>query len=189
MRRKIRYLLAGLLVSGFLIYPAFAVSSFPDVDESAEYAEAVEYLSQIGIMVGDNQGNFNPNKTVTRAEMATIICRMISETNDLPNSTNFTDVPADHWANTYVGRAAELGIVNGYGDGRFGPSDNVAYEQVIAMIVRALGHEHFAIEAGGYPDGYIEVANNQGYTTGILALKGKPLSRNQVAILIYNAIV
>lgn len=188
MRLRIQSIVAGLLAMVLLTCPASAMS-FPDVDENAAYAEAVDYLSDIGIFSGDDKGNFNPNNIVTRAEMATIICRMISETENLSTSTNFADVSANHWANAYIGRAAELGIVNGYGDGRFGPSDSVAYEQAITMIIRALGHEHFAIEAGGYPDGYIEVANNQGYTTGISALKGMPLSRNQVAIIIYNAIV
>lgn len=55
MRSKFRRLLAGLLIGGQLICPALAASSFPDVDENAEYAEAVEYLKDVGIMKGDDQ--------------------------------------------------------------------------------------------------------------------------------------
>ncbi|MBD5163066.1 MAG: S-layer homology domain-containing protein [Oscillibacter sp.] len=186
MRHKIQCLLVSLLMSGFLIYPAFAASSFPDVDEYSEYAEAVAYVSEAGIMVGDDQGNFNPNSSVSRAEMATLICRMLGETEGLQTSSDFSDVPTNHWANSYVGKAAELGIVNGYGNGKFGPSDGVTYEQAVTMIVRALDYEDEAIDAGGYPNGYLTIAQNIGLLNGIRAKKETPLDRGSVAIIIYN---
>lgn len=186
MKHKIQHILASLLAVWLLTCPALAASSFPDVDENAEYAEAVEYLGQIGIMVGDNQGNFNPNKPVTRAEMATIICRMLGETENLPSSTAFTDVLAGHWANTYIGKAAELGIVNGYGGGKFGPSDTVTYEQALTMLVRALNLEENALEAGGYPMGYISVAQEYGFTYQLSAKNGDLMMRWQIAIILYN---
>lgn len=184
MRHKIQCILAGLLAI-FLLTCSASAKSFPDVDEDAEYAEAVDYLSNIGIFSGDDKGNFNPNTPVTRAEMATIICRMLGETENLPSSTVFTDVPIGHWANTYVGKAVELGIVSGYGDGRFGPSDTVTYEQALTMIVRATDLEEFALEAGGYPDGFIEVANDCGYTSRVSAEKGELLVRYKVALILY----
>lgn len=186
MRRKIQCLLVGLLISGFLIYPAFAESSFPDVDEYLEYAEAVEYVNELGIMVGDDQGNFNPYATVTRAEMATIICRMLDETDNLPSSTAFTDVPVGHWANACVGKAAELGIINGYGDGKFGPSDHVTYEQAVTMVIRAIGEGDTAVKYGGYPDGFLAAAKENSLLDGILAEKGEPLSRADISVLLYN---
>lgn len=185
MRRKIQCLLVGLLVSGFLIYPAFAESSFPDVDEYLEYAEAVEYVNKLGIMVGDEHGNFNPYSTVTRAEMATIVCRMLDEADNLPSSTAFTDVPVGHWANAYVGRAAELGIVSGYGGGIFGPSDNVTYEQAVTMIVRAIGGGEAATKYGGYPDGFLTVAAEAELTAAIHSEKGEYLSRADIAMILY----
>lgn len=125
-------------------------ASFPDVDKNAGYAEAVEYLADIGIFSGDENGNFNPDKTVTRAEMAVIVCKMLGETEDLSKADTFTDVPQEHWANAYIARAAELGIISGYGDGTFGPGDAVTYEQAVTMVVRALGLEDEANEYGGY---------------------------------------
>ena len=148
MRLKVRYLLAGALAGAILICPAMAASSFPDVDEYAPYAEAVEYLKERNIMVGDNHGNFNPNKTVTRAEMATIVCRMLGETENLTISNTFTDVPNTHWANKYIAKAAELSIVSGYGNGKFGPNDMVTYEQAVTMVVRALQQTLVGIPMG-----------------------------------------
>ena len=79
-----------------------------------------------------------------------------------------------------------MGIVNGYGNGKFGPSDPVTYEQVLTMIVRATGLESFAIESGGYPDGYIAVADDCGYTSRVSADKGELLPRWKIAQILYN---
>lgn len=185
MRLKIQRALASLLAILLLTCPAYALK-FPDVDENAEYAEAVDYLSDIGIFSGDDKGNFNPNKTVSRAEMATIICRMLGETENLPNSTAFTDVPVGHWANAYVGKAAELGIVSGYGDGKFGPSDNVIYEQAITMIIRVIGEAEEAAAQGGYPDGFLAVAQKNDLLNGLSVQKGDMLSRAEVALILVN---
>jgi len=190
MKAKFRRLLPGLLIGGMLTCPALAVSSFPDVDENAEYAEAVEYLKDVGIMEGDDKGNFNPNSTVTRGQMAAIICRMLGEEEGLAKDGNlFTDVPSAHWANAYIARAASLGIINGYGDGRFGPDDKVTYEQAITMIIRSLYLNSEAIAAGGYPDGYISIANEYGYTNGLSIVKGTPLKRWQVSVILHNVLV
>lgn len=186
MWRKIQCLLVGLLVSVFLVRPAFAVPLFPDVDESSEYAEAIAYVSEAGIMVGDDKGNFNPDKLVTRAEMAAIICRMLDDEEGLEKSTDFLDVPTNHWANAYVCKAVELCIVNGYGNGKFGPADDVTYEQATAMIIRTLGYENEANDAGGYPDGHLSIAQSFGLLEGIEASNGTPLNRASVAIMVYN---
>lgn len=186
MRLKVRYLLAGALAGAILICPAMAASSFPDVDEYAPYAEAVEYLKERNIMVGDNHGNFNPNKTVTRAEMATIVCRMLGETENLTISNTFTDVPNTHWANKYIAKAAELSIVSGYGNGKFGPNDMVTYEQAVTMVVRALGGAEFAADAGGYPNGFMSVAQTYGFVNDVQAEMGEPLSRADIAIILFN---
>lgn len=185
MRYKIRCLLVGLLAGGFLIRPALAVSLFPDVDEYSEYAEAVAYVGEATVMVGDDHGNFNPNKTVTRAEMATIICRMLGETDNLEKSSDFSDVPTNHWANSYISKAVALGIVKGYGGRKFGPSDNVTYEQGVTMIIRAIGAAEAAAERGGYPDGFLAVAEEAELTANIQAKLGEPLSRADIAVLLY----
>lgn len=185
MRRKIQCLLVGLLVCGFLTHPAFAASLFPDVDEYSEYAEAIAYVSEAGIMVGDNNGNFNPNNSVSRAEMATLICRMLGETEELQTSSDFSDVPTSHWANIYVSKAVELGIINGYGNGKFGPNDNVTYEQAVTMIVRAIGAAEAANEYGGYPNGFLTIAEEAELTANVQAEIGEPLSRADIATIIY----
>lgn len=189
MRRFFASVMSVLLIGAFMICPAFATSSFPDVDENADYAEAVQYVNEMGIMQGDDKGNFNPNNTVTRAEMATILCNIVGETENLPKDGSvFTDVPEDHWANPYVIKAAELGLVRGYGDGRYGPSDILTYEQILTMVINALGGKMEADYVGGYPDGYIIVAEDYGIVQGIDATKGDTITRLEVAIILKNSL-
>lgn len=188
MKHNFQCTLACLLALTLLICPAMAVSPFPDVSENADYAEAVKYLKDIGIMSGDDKGNFNPDKTVTRAEMATLVCRMLGETENLTVSSVFSDVPTTHWANKYVSKAAELGIVGGYGNGKFGPEDTVTFEQVVTMLIRAMNMDELAIASGGYPNGYLLVAREQGMTEGVYFQNTDILNRASVAIILYNTL-
>lgn len=185
MSRKIKNLMTSLL-AGSLLIASVQAASFPDVDANADYAEAVDYVSEEGIIVGDNAGNFNPDQTVTRAQMAAIICRVLGETEGLEKKEDFPDVPVTHWANAYISKAVELGIVSGYKDGTFGPSSNVSYEQAVTMVVRAIGESENAQESGGYPDGFLFVAKERGLLADLSKEKGVPLSRADVAVLLYN---
>lgn len=186
MKRRLKQLVVMVLAGWILICPSFA-TTFPDVDEYSEYAGAVEYISGLGLMIGDDRGNFNPNITVSRAEMATILLRLLGETENLStDGTIFSDVPASHWSNKYVVKAAELGIISGYGNGYFGPSDNVTYEQSVTMIIRAIGGGEVATLRGGYPDGFLAVAEENLLLEGIMAEKGEALSRSDIALILYN---
>lgn len=188
MKHILKQLVAMILVGGMLICPTLA-ATFPDVDDNAEYIAAVEFVSSVGIMIGDDQGNFNPNKTVSRAEMATILCSLFGDKENLSTDGGvFVDVPASHWANKYIIKAVSVGVVVGYGDGRFGPADGLTYEQAVTMVVNALGGKSEAIEAGGYPDGYLGVAKAGGLLEGISAQKGDELSRAEVAVIMYNCL-
>lgn len=185
MKRRLKTLMTSFLAGSMLVASAQAVS-FPDVDVGADYAEAVNYVSEQGIIVGDNAGYFNPDQTVTRAQMAAIICRMLGETENLETKSDFPDVPTTHWANMYISKAVEFGIITGYSNGTFGPSNNVTYEQGIAMIVRAVGGEIEAAEMGGYPSGFLAVAETYGLIEGVTAKRGAPLLRADIATIIYN---
>lgn len=185
MKNKSKQFVMIVLVLALLV-GVVSASSFPDVGENAAYAEAVEYVSKAGIMTGKNGGVFDPEGIVTRAEMVAIICRMRYEEDMVSGVEIFPDVPAEHWANGYVSRAAELGIVKGYDNGNFGPTDTVTYEQALTMMLRAIGLDEPAIEAGGYPDGYIKMADEYGYSSQMSAEKGSLLTRWQIAVLLYN---
>lgn len=164
-----------------------AVAAFSDVDENAYYADAVEYVSSQGIITGYSDGSFHPNSTVTRAELSAVICRMMGYSDGLSTNGNiFSDVPASSWANGYITKAASLNVINGFPDGTFRPNSTVEYNQAITMLIRAFGLREEAEQAGGYPNGYVAIAEKNDLLDGIAATKGKPLSRADIAIVIWN---
>ena len=111
-------------------------NTFGDVDAGSWYNKAVSTLANMGVIVGYGDGNFGPGNTISRAEFATICVRLYNLTST--KATNFTDVPADAWYTKYVQAAAENGWVTGYGDGRFGPTDQITRAQVVSLLNRVL---------------------------------------------------
>ena len=183
--RNLKKVLALVLAFSMML-SVVAFANFADVDADADYAGAAELLSALEFMVGDENGNFNPDNTITRAEMAAIVCRIKGLEKTAQSSkgaTIFEDVAADHWASGYVNTANNNGFVSGYGDGKFGPNDEVTFEQAVRMIVSALGFDPMAAEKGGWPTGYLVVANTYKITEGVSGS-----TRADIAVLVANAL-
>lgn len=186
LKKVLAFVVACSMVFGMVA--AAAGTGYPDVAEDATYAEAVKVLSALDIIQGDENGNFNPDATITRAEMATILCTMVASGELSPTDCGFTDVAADHWASGYIAYARQLGYIDGYDESTFGPEDPVTYEQVIKLIMAALGYTYYANMSGGYPAGYILAAAEQEVTNGVYGKIGEPAPRSTVAMLVYNAL-
>ncbi len=113
-------------------------------------------VSGLGIMSADENGDFRGDDSVTRAEMATIAVRLKGIDDDMitPTETGFSDVPSSHWSSGAVSYALALGLVQGNGDGTFGPDEAVTFDQVLKILVCVAGYEPAALQLGGYPVGY-----------------------------------
>jgi len=167
---------------------AFA-AVFSDVADTDSFAEAIEFGVAVKMFTGYEDGTFKPEGDITRAEFAAIVVRMLgqeAQADGAKGITKFDDVPSTHWASGYINIVSNLGIVNGYGDGNFGPEDNVTYEQAVKMCVVALGYEPAA--GGNYPVGYLTIAQQRGLTTGVKGTSGVPINRGQVAQMAFNAL-
>ena len=166
-------------------------ATYTDVTEESAYYEAVETLNKLNVITGYEDGTFKPEDGVTRAEMAALIARIqgYGETAAGSANTGFTDVPSTHWASGYVANAAGMGIINGYGDGTFGPEDPVLYEQAVKMIMATLGYTPFAEKNGGYPTGYLAAAQRYDVSLAVAnAAVGSEANRGTVAQLLVNAL-
>lgn len=172
----------------------FTMSSFAfsDVAEDASYLEAVTMLSKLGIINGYEDGTFLPDNTITRAEAAKVlVCALNAEDSakGMADQALFTDVPSTHWAAGYVNYAANYGIIAGRGNGIFDPESPVSYEEIVKMVVAMLGYTPVANIKGGYPTGYIYVANNVAkITKGATGLTGDAAKRWVVARLVFNSL-
>ena len=176
-------LLALMLSVAMVLTMGTSVMAYSDVEEGTYVSEAVTVLSNLDILNGYEDGTFKPEATITRAEMAKIVCETLGYYGMGSDKTPFDDVEPKHWAAGYINTAAGLGIINGYGNGKFGPEDTVTYEQAVKMVVCALGYEPMAADRGGWSAGYTSVAANIGLTKGMSSS-----ARGDIAVLIYNAL-
>ncbi len=141
LKRALGLAMTGVMLLGMMVTGAGA-SNFTDADQIRN-TQAVAITSGLGLFVGSD-GKFMPKDTVTRAQMATIVVKMLygSEINaDAYKGVNkFSDV-ADFesgWAEGYINLCADRGIVGGYGDGTFRPGQTVTTAEAATMIINAL---------------------------------------------------
>jgi hypothetical protein len=164
--------------------------SFTDID--GERCEgAVNVLNALGVVNGFPDGTFRPNEDVTRAHMAQMITKALDiETYANATSSIFSDMDSATWAIPQVEYCAQLGIVKGYGDGRFGPNDLVTYEQAATMLTRALGFTDDCNEmiAGVWPANYVQKALDLGIFTDTNNGGQKNANRGDVALMLYNTL-
>ena len=185
MKKLMSLLLALIMVIGTMTVPAFAYS---DVEDGTYTSEAITILTDLDILHGFVDGSFKPDDTITRAQMATVICNALGYGEIGQTTTVFKDVPKEHWASGYIGMINGLGIVAGYGEGYYGPEDPVTYEQVAKIIVATLGYTPMANEQGGWYQGYLSVAAQLDITDNVPMMIGKPAPRGAVAAMVYNAL-
>ena len=133
-----------------LAVPGFAADTTKKASDFKDYSkvtnkEAVDVLTAIGVINGNADGTFAPEGNFTRAEAATLITYLTlgkTVADALPTgATQFTDVPATHWAAKYVQYCAQEGIVAGVGNGKFDPDAKLTATQWALMLLGALGYK------------------------------------------------
>ena len=194
LKRVLSLGLTGAMLSGMMLVGASAASKdFTDADE-IQNKEAVEVMSTLGVLKGKDTGAFDPAGTVTRAEMAKIICVMRNGGVDptLGTSSNpvYTDV-SNHWARSYIEYCSNLNIIAGQGDGTFNPDGQVTGAAAAKMLLVALGYDSDVFGFTGI-DWELSVnlqANDAKLYDGIRSIDTSAgLSRDNVAQMAYNAL-
>lgn len=110
---------------------------FPDVEDGAWYAEAIAWAAEQGIVGGYGNGQFGPNDSITREQLAVMLYRYAGSPTvpDLP--LNFTDASeVSEYALGAMRWAVGEGIINGIGNGLLSPKGKATRAQVAAMLMR-----------------------------------------------------
>ena len=171
--------------------------AFTDLSADVWYHEAVDYVLNNDLMGGYGNGNFGPNDTLSRAQLAQILYNREGRP-AVSNSGAFNDVPGSMWCADAVTWANANGIVGGYGNGNFGPNDPITREQLTVMLWRYAGSpasshslEQFTDEdrISGYAREAMRWANENGivngYGNGLMGPQGNA-TRAQVAQMLMN---
>lgn len=180
MKRAIALLLALSLLLALCVLPASAAG------EAA--TDAVQMVQALGIMNGDESGNLNLEKPVTRAEF----CKMLVAASTYKDTVGgaggyslFKDVKSDHWAVEYIKVSVENGWFTGYTDGTFRPNQSITLEEAATVALRLLGYT--AADLGGsYPTAQLSKFEALGLHAGFTTGRGQTMSRSDCAYLFYN---
>ena len=124
-------------------------ATFTDVSFSHWAFDYIELLAGMNIVSGRGGGIFDPGGAMTRADFVTILGRMYGVDTSKYPSSGFTDVPSGQYYTAYVQWAADNGIVTGYGDKKFGPSDRIQRSQMALIIVRYANHAGITLPKNG----------------------------------------
>ena len=143
----------------------------PPVDPDKPELNTEDHYAYI---VGYEDGSVQPEGDITRAEVATIFFRLLTDEsrNEFWSQTNdYTDVPADAWYNNAVSTLTNAGIIDGYEDGTFKPDGNITRAEFATIAVRFFeatydGEDLFSDIAGHWAQDYINEAANTGIVDG-----------------------
>ena len=186
LKRALSLALASVMVLGLMVVGSGA--SYADVT-SEENQEAIEVLQAVGVMVGDDNGNFNPDRNVTRNEMAVVMSNLLDLKVEDFNAADipFTDVPS--WAVPYVAACYADGITAGTSETTYGGSNTVTAVQAALMMMKALGYFQYQ---GDFEQEWslavIKKGSEIGIFDGITVNRTSPLTRNDVAQMALNAL-
>ncbi len=193
LKKTLCLVLALVFVLGLCTVGAANETKFDDA-EAIQYVTQVKAMTGLGILVGYPDGTFKPAQNVTRAEAAKIISYVMvgEEVEKWPEKQVFSDVPANHWASKYITFCEYNNVINGYGNGKFGPNDPVTKAQLAKMLLAACGYgekEEFIGE--GWDQNVAALA----FECKVLKdIKGtadwnSPASREETALMCYNTMM
>ena len=161
--KKFLSLVLALVMAMSLVTVSAGAKDFNDGDKISgiAYEEAVNVMSEMGIIDGYGDGNFQPQGTLTRGAAAKIIaCMMLGKTTAEALGTQaapFKDVPVGSTFAGYIAYCSESGIIDGYSDGTFRPGNSLTGFAFLKMLLTALGYDS---DIEGY-------ANNPNWTVNV----------------------
>lgn len=201
--------LATFLVSLILLQPSLAGATglFADVSEDFAFKSEIESLARSGILKGNPDGKFHPERSVNRAEFLKMLYSATGRTPKPINVKCFADVETGSWYEGYVCDAAskENGFVKGYSDNKFRPASPVTRTEALKMVFMLFDLnapdisqddknliKFVDVSTSAWYSKYISA----GYTNGLLPITGhtgarffpdKELLRGEAAAYIFNA--
>ena len=185
---------------------AAASAIFPDVPVGHIFEEPINALVNAGVVTGNPDGNYYPDRQVNRAEMLKMLYKATGRLPDVNSRGCFSDVERYSWYENFVCDAAAHHFVEGYSDGTFRPSNSVNRVESLKMITQVIGIPVEDIgEQARQVVKFVDVSISAWYTKylyaayvkGILPIAGQdasrfypdwPLLRGEAAAMVFNAL-
>jgi inhibitor of cysteine peptidase len=135
--KKLSLLIVFMLTFGMIQFSFAATDGpYPDVPESHINSEAIQYLTDEGVIEGYPDGDYKPANDINRAEFTKIVMGPLMD--DMSKGNCFPDV-TDQWFAPYVCEAKDRGVIEGYPDGNFKPANEINFSEASKIVANAYG--------------------------------------------------
>lgn len=161
MNKIYRQLLATMLILTNLLIAGYIPCA--SAENSSDYE--IQLLKGLGF-VDKEYGPKSAEEPVTRGQIASILAYLRGFDKSTKIDGSFIDVPKDYWCAGQIYALCNAGILHGTAADRFSPNDYITRNQLVKMLVSALGYDMQAQMAGGYPQGYMSVGSELGLKSG-----------------------
>ncbi len=170
--------LTACLLLGLVVVPAAAAET-----------GALQTVRALGILAGDENGNLNLERSITRAEFAKMLIAASSYKDTVGEAGSgyslFKDVKSGHWASESIKIALDAGWMTGYTDGTFRPDNAVSLEEACTAALQLLGYDSSML-AGSFPAAQLSKAAALGLRDGLTRARGERMTRGDCVTLFYN---
>ena len=179
MKTRFKVLMSAVMVCiGIFSYTFLTVSA-----ASTSFDDAVGLMNAIGVISTGKITDENKNSPITRIDFAMFMSRLLGFSEDAASDNDyFYDIPNDHWAKKSLNAMVENKLVS-VGEHYFRPNDTITKAEAAKIAVTALGRYSEAEFKGGYPGGYLSVADGIKLFNGI---SNNELTYKDAAVLLYN---
>lgn len=198
MKKSVSFLISLSLMVGTSTLQLASAKSFSDVPANHPHLIAISHLSDAGLIKGYEDGTFQPDKIVNRAEALKLIMESAAvQIEEADMDAPFKDVAKEDWFGKYVFQAKKMGIVSGNPDGTFTPSSNVKRAAFMKMLLET---NRFKKDKWADEQYFNDVGKNEWYAAymnyagkaGLLSADqngkiypDKDISRGEVAEILY----
>ncbi len=200
-RTKVLILIVTLvLLVGSVTGTAFADVDYSQWDSQAAYPQdvvgtpyfsSVKYLIDKKVLTGYVDGTFKPENSITRAEVAVAITKMVNRTKDvdaMAAKNTFADLTGYDWAKGYINTMVDAGVIKGITATTYEPGKNISYAELITMLIRTNSGAASELENyGNWPNNYIQYAQMYNIIGDVIITDWyAPATRGDTARLIYR---
>lgn len=160
---------------------------FSDLNSNSPFFDAISYVKSEGIVNGYEDGTYKPDSQINRAEFVKIIIGATFTEDQISACTQtktFSDVSNTDWFSPYICMAANNGIINGYEDGSFKPSNYINFAEASKIISNAFGYETSPKEL--WYQSFIEKLEELKAIPSTICSTSKNISRGEMAEMMYR---
>lgn len=167
---------------------ALVFTSLPSFAQETASSQAFDTLEKYGIIEKGEDGTFGGERNITRGEMAMLAGKCLGFDDGIAGGDNFADVSLEHKYHNFILLAKGFEIMHGIGDNMFAADEFITNEQAIKTVVTMLGYAPKANQIGGYPMGYITIAQQIGLLEELELDMGAASTMEDVVIMLARSI-